>query len=116
MKNWFISLLVASLFIGIACNLACFTCTNQPTYDNCRVTTVCEDASIFCKTMITNMSTSAIRITKTCERACTDNTTNTKTVTCCGKDFCNEATNMKTSYPLLTLAAGVSAFLLRAAV
>ncbi|XP_078541475.1 uncharacterized protein LOC144826891 [Lissotriton helveticus] len=116
MKNWFISLLVASLFTGIACNLACFTCTDRPISDNCMDPLECPDSSQFCQTMITNSSTNVRRITKTCERTCTDIITNTMTVTCCGDYYCNGATNMKISYPLLTLAAGVSVFLLRAAV
>ncbi|XP_078542483.1 lymphocyte antigen 6E-like [Lissotriton helveticus] len=117
MKAALCSILVAALLVGTANSLTCYGCTSKM---NCFDEKICADNEKYCVTNVT-MNGNDLLIRKYCSTSCVPTTACTggpglHEYHCCENNYCNfsGATSVKTNYAMLWVAAGVSAFLLRA--
>ncbi|XP_078541508.1 lymphocyte antigen 6E-like [Lissotriton helveticus] len=111
-------LLAAVLLVGTGHALKCYLCSGSVTNANCKTSSTCPTGSAsYCKSVYASGSGIA-NIYKTCESSCSPGSDSflgvTTTTTCCSSDECNGANSVKISYTLLSLAAAISALVVRA--
>ncbi|KAJ1195830.1 hypothetical protein NDU88_005098 [Pleurodeles waltl] len=117
MKAVFCSLLAAALLVGTGHALKCYTCSGATSNTECVEQTCSTGLDSYCRsTYASGYGVSAM--SKICASSCTAGSDTvlgvTSKVTCCTTDLCNGAPSARTSYTLLSLAAGISALLVRA--
>ncbi|XP_069077322.1 lymphocyte antigen 6E-like [Pleurodeles waltl] len=109
------SLLLVAVLAGTGYSLRCFSCTT--TSESCSAVVNCQQSEEFCVSNVTTSGNNRM-VTKHCSTTCGCNNgaTNQLLFHCCKEDFCNDsgASSVKTNYAMLSVAVGVSAFLLRA--
>ncbi|XP_069478100.1 lymphocyte antigen 6E-like [Ambystoma mexicanum] len=99
-------------------SLQCYTCAATTNIADCNTNSTCLPGSAYC--MKVEATTGGVTaISKSCEMYCTEGSASTGGVSgsvhCCNTDLCNGAASVKISPAVLSLAAGVSVILLRAA-
>ncbi|XP_066445369.1 secreted Ly-6/uPAR-related protein 1-like [Eleutherodactylus coqui] len=87
-------LLVIALCAATAHSLKCYTCTEQPTNDQCLTETDCKSDETYCQTMVaTAPARGKSAIIKMCTSSCTpysgSNNLGSGLVSCCTTDLCN---------------------------
>ncbi|XP_078541502.1 secreted Ly-6/uPAR-related protein 1-like isoform X2 [Lissotriton helveticus] len=127
MKAVFGPLLAAALLVGTGDALKCYTCSLATSNSDCTVEQCSSYYDSYCQSIYASGSGTSY-MTKSCASSCTAGTytvlgVTTKT-TCCSSDLCNGgvsstnqcngASSAKLSYTLLSLAAGISALMVRA--
>ncbi|KAJ1195831.1 hypothetical protein NDU88_005099 [Pleurodeles waltl] len=117
MKSVLGSLLAAALLVGTGHALKCYSCTGATSNTGCTEETCPTGMDSYCMSIYASGSGVSL-MTKSCSPTCVAASTTvggaTAKTTCCNTDLCNGASNAKISYTLLSLAAGISALVVRA--
>ncbi|XP_069478102.1 lymphocyte antigen 6E-like isoform X2 [Ambystoma mexicanum] len=112
------ALLTAAVLLGTVHSLKCYTCAATTNIADCNAISTCTSGSASCM-KVEATSGGLTAISKSCVLECTEGSVSTGGVSgsvhCCNTDLCNGAASVKISPAVLSLAAGVSVILLRAA-
>ncbi|XP_067386189.1 lymphocyte antigen 6E-like [Emydura macquarii macquarii] len=100
----------------LARSLKCYTCTTQPSNDQCMIPTDCADADKYCATVIEmkkDSSSGVMRITKLCLPMCSATSQQaglgSSVTSCCQRDYCNRNRAAGVTLSYMTLGVGVLA-------
>ncbi|XP_078541507.1 prostate stem cell antigen-like [Lissotriton helveticus] len=112
------SLLAAALLVGTGHALTCYTCDTVANNADCMTSSKCATGlDSYCMSSYASGS-GASYISKSCSKTCSEGSATlagvTAKVTCCSSDLCNGANSAKLSTTLLSLAAAISALMVRA--
>ncbi|KAJ1195820.1 hypothetical protein NDU88_005088 [Pleurodeles waltl] len=118
MKGLLGGLLALALLVGAAHSLKCYTCDAELTTAACNTPTTCPAGSQYCMKVVASV-TGVSAVSKSCAPDCTEGSVSAQgssgSVFCCKSDLCNGASSARMSYTLLSLAAGISALLVKGA-